>query len=183
MFRTASRDQFDGMDEFEYREQHPRKRMRYEVNNTYHREDDYHHDEHSKDSMMRKVMNLERIVEQERHNAAIAERKRRQTLRAFFTLVHDARYHATLMRKWIERQSQMDEQGELEKSSTDIIHEIKARVDKIITLGHCPLSGEPLGEQTYINTCGHIFEKSSLAPKTMELCPECSHKMVYPRYF
>ena len=173
------RERLDGMDEFEFREQPNRKRLRYGENNTYQHEDT----DRQVDVLQRKIASLERTVEQERHNSAIAERKRRQTLRAYFTLVHDARYQATSLRKWMDSKIQCEEDGELEDCASDILNDVQERVHKIISLGHCPLSGEPLGERTYINTCGHIFDKAALASKSLELCPECSHKMIYPRGF
>jgi hypothetical protein len=177
---------FAGLDEFEYREQHPRKRQRYSVMENkpvYPFEDSGQAVEMSQHDMQRKVMYLERMVEQERQNAATAERKRCQTLRAYFTLVHDARFHATSIRKWVEKKLQCEEEGELEDTSIDILQDVQARMYKIISLGHCPISGEPLNDRTYINTCGHIFEKAALASKNLDMCPECSHKMIYPRGF
>jgi hypothetical protein len=47
--------------------------------------------------------------------------------------------------------------------------------------GHCSLSGDVLGERTYINPCGHVFDMDSLeniSPR-LEKCPICSKDMVF----
>jgi len=112
---------------------------------------------------------------------AISERKRKCTLKAYFTLVHDARAEASDLRHWIETKRKTEEEGELEDSVSEIVCSIQNRTTKIIQLGHCPISGEPIGDSTYINVCGHIFDKHALAVSKISMCPLCSHKMVHPR--
>lgn len=112
-----------------------------------------------------------------------AERKRKSTLNAYFTLVRDIRHEHTKNRQWIEKKLQDYEDGELEDNISDLLQEVHKRTINVIGLGHCALTGEALGDNTYINVCGHIFDKNAImSPNNqINLCPRCSNKMVIPR--
>jgi hypothetical protein len=112
-----------------------------------------------------------------------AERKRKSTLNAYFTLVRDIRHEHTKNRQWIEQKIQDLDEGELEENINDILQEMRNKTMNVISLGHCALTGEALGDNTYINVCGHIFDKHAImSPNNkINLCPRCSNKMVIPR--
>jgi vacuolar-type H+-ATPase subunit I/STV1 len=112
-----------------------------------------------------------------------SERKRKSTLNAYFTLVRDIRHEHTKIRQWIENKLQDLDDGEVEENVYDVLQEMRNKTMNVIGLGHCALTGEPLGDNTYINVCGHIFDKNTIMSSNnkINLCPRCSNKMVIPR--
>jgi hypothetical protein len=131
--------------------------------------------------MKRTISILKKQLFEANQQNQTCERKRKSALKAYFTLIHDTRTQASDLRRWIDDKKKDDEDGELEDTVTEIIETIQEKTLKMISLGHCPLSGEPLGASTYINVCGHIFDKASLLTSKISMCPLCSHKIVLPR--
>lgn len=107
----------------------------------------------------------------------ITERKKKHIQRAYYTMVHDIRHEATLMRKYLDS---LDDEDTDEESEEKVIKQVKVIAHTMIRLGHCPLSQQPLDENTFVNVCGHIFDKKALFTERPELCPKCSHKIVLP---
>lgn len=130
-----------------------------------------------------RIEELEICKEENLKKSFQAERKRKSTLNAYFTLVRDIRHEHTKNRQWIENKLQDLDDGELEENISDLLQEMRNKTMNVIGLGHCALTGEALGDNTYINVCGHIFDKNAImSPNNkINLCPRCSNKMVIPR--
>lgn len=139
------------------------KRQRYNTNEA---SDHRMHEEH------RRVDVRDNVIKELQHRVDVLERKKNHVQRAYYTMIRDTRAEATKMRIYIEKIDQEDE------DSDEIVHTIKNMSADLIKLGHCPISHEPLGENTFINICGHIFDKRTLATHKPRVCPKCSHKMM-----
>tara|TARA_B110001450_G_scaffold131108_1_gene123305 strand:+ start:202 stop:600 length:399 start_codon:yes stop_codon:yes gene_type:complete len=123
----------------------------------------------------RREFDSEEVIVNLRKHVEALERKKLHIQRAFYTMVRDVRNEATIMRRFIER---IDEEGE---ESYDTVVDTVSNISKnMIALGHCPLSQQPLGEYTFINVCGHIFDKRALFTERPKLCPKCSNVIVIP---
>ena len=117
------------------------------------------------------------IIRELQDRIDILSRKKTHVQRAYYTMVRDTRAEATKMRLFLEK---VDDDGEEdgEMFHEDLVHTVKKMSCDLINLGHCPLSHEPLGDNTFINICGHIFDKRALMSKKPSNCPKCSHKMM-----
>ena len=169
----------DFQDYGDEQEDSPRKR-RYEQRHNLRQRDEMHKIIQQQEN---RIEDLEICKSENLKKAFQAERKRKSTLNAYFTLVRDIRHEHTKTRQWIEKKLQDFEDGELEDNLSDILQEMYNKTINVIGLGHCALTGEALGDNTYINVCGHIFDKNAImSPNNqINLCPRCSNKMVIPR--
>jgi hypothetical protein len=111
-----------------------------------------------------------------------AERKRLHALRAFYQLLHEVRHEVRHFRVFTD-----ELQREMESEWNDItpkymMSKQKQFLQRMEVFGRCPLVGDVIGDLTYINQCGHVFNKVSLetANPKLESCPRCSKPMVYP---
>lgn len=139
----------------------PRVYMNSDVHNF-----DIEHELYKKDNIIRDLQ----------HRLEVVERKKTHIQRAYYTMVRDTRAESTKLRLFLEKLDD-DEEGE-EIFHEDLVHVMKKMTKDVTLLGHCPLSEEPLGKNTVINMCGHIFDKHALATHKPKLCPKCSQKMM-----
>lgn len=120
----------------------------------------------------REIFNLTKKLE-------ASERKKKHIQRAFYTMVRDVRHEATVMRKYLESINEDNEDGEHEE---DVVKTVKVIAHTMIRLGHCPISQLPLDDNTFINVCGHIFDKKTLLRERPAQCAKCSNKIVLPHF-
>lgn len=116
------------------------------------------------------------IIRDLQHRLEVVERKKQHIQRAYYTMVRDTRAESTKLRLFLEKLDD-EEEGE-ELFHEDLLQTMKKMTKDITFLGHCPLSQEPLGKNTVINMCGHIFDKNALYTHKPKLCPKCSQKMM-----
>lgn len=116
------------------------------------------------------------IIRDLQHRLEVVERKKQHIQRAYYTMVRDTRAESTKLRLFLEKLDD-EEEGE-ELFHEDLLQTMKKMTKDITFLGHCPLSQEPLGKNTVINMCGHIFDKNALSTHKPKLCPKCSQKMM-----
>ena len=91
-------------------------------------------------------------------------------------MVRDTRAESTKVRLFLDKLDD-EEEGE-EIFHLVLVQNLKKMTKDITLLGHCPLSQEPLGKNTVINLCGHIFDKHALTTQKPKLCPKCSQKIM-----
>ena len=111
-----------------------------------------------------------------------AERKRRHHLRAYFKMIHEVRFEVQHFESFVH-----DAERELRNEFSDVsaahmIEKTKLFLHRLSHFGHCPLSGDAINEMTYINHCGHVFNKISLeqANPKVDKCHICSKSIGYP---
>jgi hypothetical protein len=116
------------------------------------------------------------------------EAKNRYLTRAHQQLVRDVRADTTKVRlHWEELKYLEDtdeETDEIDAKRTKTLMELGRSVHEVLQLGKCPLSGEPLGETTFFNPCGHLFDRNALnqLDKHQEhVCPKCSESLLLDR--
>ena len=110
-----------------------------------------------------------------------AERKRIHASRAFYTMLHAVRNQVRQFREFTE-----ELENELKNDWSDVtphymLFKQKQFIRRMHVFGHCPVSGDVIGESTFINHCGHVFNKASLegAIPKIECCPTCLKKIVF----
>lgn len=111
-----------------------------------------------------------------RKNIDVNYRKKQHVQRAYHTMIHDIRHESTILLHFLDT-IDTDNIDDPE----DTVRAIKKMVSSIVKIGQCPLSGEALDNNTFINICGHIFDKQALYHQQPSVCPKCSHKIVLPR--
>lgn len=111
-----------------------------------------------------------------------AERKRRQHLRAYFKMIHEVRNEVEQFESFINGIELELRNDFHDISPAYMIEKIKLFLNRMLRFGRCPLSGDAINEMTYINHCGHVFNKISLeqAEPQVKKCPICSKHVGYP---
>lgn len=131
---------------------------------------DVHH------SLENELHRKDNIIRDLQYRLEVVERKKQHIQRAYYTMARDTRAESTKLRLFLEKLED-EEEGE-EIFHEDLVQTMKKMTKDIILLGHCPLSQEPLGNNTVINMCGHIFDKNALSTHKPKLCPKCSQKIM-----
>ena len=126
------------------------------------------------DFLRNELGSRDRLIRELQTKLEASHRKKQHVQRAYYTMIRDTRAEATKMRLFIEQVEKDDD----ETFHEDVVQTITTMSSNLINLGHCPLSMEPLGENTFVNICGHIFDKRALCKDKPRLCPKCSHKMI-----
>lgn len=112
-----------------------------------------------------------------------SERKRQYTLRAFYKFLHSVRHEVAQFRTFTDELQRDLENNEWSDITPKFMLSKQIQfLQRMHQFGHCPVSGDAIGSDTYINHCGHVFNKVSLetANPKLESCPTCSKQMVYP---
>jgi len=116
----------------------------------------------------------DRVVEQ-------LERKRKHTLRAYFKTLHEMRHEVQSFQQFAN-DVEMELRSEFNDiTPTFIMDKVTLFLKRLRHFGHCPLSGDAIHELTYINHCGHVFNKISLEEMSnVTHCPLCKQPLGYP---
>jgi hypothetical protein len=108
------------------------------------------------------------------------EVNRNHTLRAYFKTLHEVRHEVQVFQRFAN-----EVEVELASDFNDItpaflMDKVALFLKRLRHIGHCPLSGDAIHELSFINSCGHVFNKISLdAMPDMTKCPLCNEPLRY----
>lgn len=115
----------------------------------------------------------------------VQESKTRYLKRAYYQYRRDVRSDTTPVRKLVEQMQDMLAEEEVD---TDVISrmlkDLLSVSREVLKLDQCPFTGQPLSDNTFVNPCGHIFERRALLDlekNKTHYCPKCSVTIMIPR--